>query len=158
MGSVAVILAEPRIRKGLKAVFRNYNGSFFFDPSSFPPSSRQPCLPFTCTWPLCRSLRLHQHRKLLVRPLCATTRHVCVPGALPGGPALQLLHLQLLGGVALPRSLLPTHLLHFKEIRCQPVGFRGQNCPEIALNTPANIPSASNAFDRNVQDFLIRTQ
>ena len=33
-----------------------------------------------------------------------------------------------------------------------------RDCPEVALNTPANIPSASNAFDRNVQDFLIRTQ
>ena len=102
------------------------NGFQAFKPSTFAPPFSQPCLSCTCIWPLQRSLRLHQHRKHPVHPLCATARRVRMSGALPGGRALQVLHLQLQGGVALPRSLLPPHLLRFKETRRQPVGFGGK--------------------------------
>ena len=69
------------------------NVSCFIPPSvkpfTFSPPSNLPCLSFTCpttcptTCPLLWPLRMHQHRKLPIRPFRTTARHLGVSDSLP---------------------------------------------------------------------------
>ena len=99
-----------------------------FSPPPPPCQPNPPCLSSTCssTWPLRRPLRLHEHRELPVHPLCQITKHLCVQGSLPGRCSLRVLHLQLPAALALPRRLLPPHLLQLEAIGRQPVVFGGK--------------------------------